>query len=211
MKRIESRDNKWIKRLNGLKIKKNRDKEGLFIAEGLRFIREIPKNWEVLAYAVSDAFAAENDLSLYEEKAEVLCLTDALFAAVCDTENPQGILAVCKKLDWDADAVLAKKTPFLLLAEELNDPGNLGTVIRTADACGADAVFISKGSVDLYNPKVLRATMGSLFHVPVFQNIDLHALSEKMQAKQIPLYAAHLKGNRYPYAFWENLKKRTRR
>lgn len=163
MKRIESRDNKWIKRLNGLKIKKNRDKEGLFIAEGLRFIREIPKNWEVLAYAVSDAFAAENDLSLYEEKAEVLCLTDALFAAVCDTENPQGILAVCKKLDWDADAVLAKKTPFLLLAEELNDPGNLGTVIRTADACGADAVFLSKGSVDLYNPKVLRATMGSLF------------------------------------------------
>ena len=187
MKRIESRDNKWIKRLNGLKIKKNRDKEGLFIAEGLRFIREIPKNWEVLAYAVSDAFAAENDLSLYEEKAEVLCLTDALFAAVCDTENPQGILAVCKKLDWDADAVLAKKTPFLLLAEELNDPGNLGTVIRTADACGADAVFLSKGSVDLYNPKVLRATMGSLFHVPVFQNIDLHALSEKMQAKQIYL------------------------
>ena len=128
MKRIESRDNKWIKRLNGLKIKKNRDKEGLFIAEGLRFIREI------------------------------------------------------------------------LLAEELNDRGNLGTVIRTADACGADAVFLSKGSVDLYNPKVLRATMGSLFHVPVFQNIDLHALSEKMQAKQIPLYAAHLKGDRYPYA-----------
>ena len=80
------------------------------------------------------------------------------------------------------------------------DPGNLGTVIRTADACGADAVFLSKGSVDLYNPKVLRATMGSLFHVPVFQNIDLHALSEKMQAKQIPLYAAHLKGDRYPYA-----------
>ena len=123
-----------------------------------------------------------------------------LCAGDCDTENPQGILAVCKKLDWDADAVLAKKTPFLLLAEELNDPGNLGTVIRTADACGADAVFLSKGSVDLYNPKVLRATMGSLFHVPVFQNIDLHALSEKMQAKQIPLYAAHLKGDRYPYA-----------
>lgn len=144
MKRIESRDNKWIKRLNGLKIKKNRDKEGLFIAEGLRFIREIPKNWEVLAYAVSDAFAAENDLSPYEEKAEVLCLTDALFAAVCDTENPQGILAVCKKLDWDADAVLAKKTPFLLLAEELNDPGNLGTVIRTADACGQMPFFSAK-------------------------------------------------------------------
>ena len=167
MKRIESRDNKWIKRLNGLKIKKNRDKEGLFIAEGLRFIREIPKNWEVLAYAVSDAFAAENDLSPYEEKAEVLCLTDALFAAVCDTENPQGILAVCKKLDWDADAVLAKKTPFLLLAEELNDPGNLGTILRTADALAVPVVLLP-GCADVWNPKVVRASMGAAFRaVPV--------------------------------------------
>lgn len=200
MKRIESRDNKWIKRLNGLKIKKNRDKEGMFLAEGLRFIREIPQNHEVAAYIVSDSFAKENDLSFYEEKAELLCLTGSLFSAVCETENPQGILALCKKLDWDETAVLQKKAPFLLLAEELNDPGNLGTVIRTADACGADAVFLSKGSVDLYNPKVLRATMGSLFHVPVFQNIDLHALSERLQAKQIPLYAAHLKGEQFPYA-----------
>lgn len=113
MKRIESRNNKWIKRLNGLKIKKNRDKEGLFIAEGLRFIREIPKNWEVLAYAVSDALCRRKRPFPLRRKAEVLCLTDALFAAVCDTENPQGILAVCKKLDWDADAVACrKKRPF---------------------------------------------------------------------------------------------------
>ncbi len=200
MKRIESRDNPWIKRLNGLKIKKNRDKEGLFISEGLRFIREIPKNWGLVAYVISDAFAAENDLSPYAQRAELLCLPDALFAAVCDTKNPQGILAVCKKPHWDTDAVLAKKTPFLLLAEELNDPGNLGTVIRTADACGADAVFLSHGSVDLYNPKVLRATMGSLFHVPVFQNADLPLLAERLKAKRIPLYAAHLKGNCTPYA-----------
>ena len=73
MKRIESRDNPWIKRLNGLKIKKNRDKEGLFIAEGLRFIREIPKNWGLVAYVVSDAFAAENDLSPYARRADAQC------------------------------------------------------------------------------------------------------------------------------------------
>ena len=199
MKRIESRDNKWTKRLNGLKIKKNRDKEGLFIAEGLRFIQEIPRDWAVETYAVSDSFAKENDLSPYAEKAELLCLPDALFAAVCDTENPQGILAVCKKLTWDTHTVFSKKSPFLLLAEELNDPGNLGTVIRTADACGADAVFLSKGSVDLYNPKVLRSTMGSIFHVPVFQNADLPALSQKLKVQRIPLYAAHLKGDRFPY------------
>ena len=199
MKRIESRDNKWVKRLNGLKIKKNRDKEGVFVAEGLRFIREVPADWVVEVFAVSETFANENDLSIYEQKAEVLCLPDVLFAAVCDTENPQGILAVCKKLDWDETAIFAKKTPFLLLAEELNDPGNLGTVIRTADACGADGVFLSKGSVDLYNPKVLRSTMGSMFHVPVFQNVDLHDISAKLQENNIPLYAAHLKGDTYPY------------
>lgn len=205
MKRIESRDNKWVKWLNGLKIKKNRDKEGVFVAEGLRFISEVPAEWAVEAYAVSETFAQEMDISPYEKKAEVLCLPDALFASVCDTENPQGILAVCKKLDWDKKGVFAKKTPFFLLAEELNDPGNLGTVIRTADACGADAVFLSKGSVDLYNPKVLRSTMGSLFHVPVFQNIDLNEISARLRENGIPLYAAHLKGNCYPYAL--DLKK----
>lgn len=199
MKRIESRDNKWVKRLNGLKIKKNRDKEGVFVAEGLRFINEIPADWAVEAYAVSETYANENDLSAYEKKAEVLCLPDALFASACDTENPQGILAVCKKLNWDEAAVFAKKAPFFILAEELNDPGNLGTVIRTADACGADAVFLSKGSVDLYNPKVLRSTMGSMFHVPVFQNVDLHEISTRLKENNIPLYAAHLRGDAYPY------------
>lgn len=200
MKKIESRDNKWVKRLNGLKIKKNRDKEGVFIAEGLRFVSEIPADWVVEAYAVSESFAAENDLSGYKKRAELLRLPDALFSSVCDTENPQGILAVCKKMKWDMEQVFAKKAPFLLLAEGMNDPGNLGTLIRTADACGADGVFLSKGSVDLYNPKVLRATMGSLFHVPVFQNIDLHEMAERLRTAEIPLYAAHLRGNMYPYA-----------
>ncbi|MGN0136955.1 TrmH family RNA methyltransferase [Anaerotignum sp.] len=199
MKKIESRENKWVKRLNGLKIKKNREKEGVFVAEGLRFISEIPADRAVEVYAVSQTFAMENDISVYEKRAEVLCFSDTLFAAACDTETPQGILAVCKKLEWDEAAVFAKHAPFFLLAEELNDPGNLGTVIRTADACGADAVFLSKGSVDLYNPKVLRSTMGSLFHVPVFQNVDLHEISAKLKANKIPLYAAHLKGDGFPY------------
>lgn len=202
MKRIESRENKRLKWLNSLKIKKNREKEGLFLAEGLRFVSEILRETrvEVQCFVVSERFVAEQDMADYEKRAETLLLPDALFATLCDTEHPQGILAVCKKLAWEMDAVFAKKAPFLLLAEELNDPGNLGTVIRTADACGADGVFLSKGSVDLYNPKVLRATMGSLFHVPVFQDIALDMLAERLRENGVPLYAAHLRGNCYPYA-----------
>lgn len=199
MKRIESKENRWIKRLNGLKIRKNREKEDVFVAEGLRFLGEIPPDWTVECFAVSESFAQKQDIAPYEGRAEVLLLPDTLFAAVCDTENPQGVLAVCKKPAWDRQAVFAGKAPFFLLAEEMNDPGNLGTVIRTADACGADAVFLSKGSVDLYNPKVLRATMGSLFHVPVFQGEDLAGLSAELHRQQIPLYAAHLEGTGYPY------------
>lgn len=202
MKRIESKENKRLKWLHSLKIKKNRDKEGLFLAEGLRFVDEILREeaLDVRCFVVSERFAMERDTAPYENRAETILLPDALFVPLCDTEHPQGIVAVCKKLEWDIDAVLAKKAPFLLLAEELNDPGNLGTVIRTADACGADGIFLSKGSVDLYNPKVLRATMGSLFHVPVFQEIALDELAKELQERGIPLYAAHLRGDCTPYA-----------
>ena len=200
MQKIESRENRKFKWLNSLRIKKNRDREGVFVAEGLRLIREIPGDQRVKCFAASESFAAAQDLSAYEKQAELILLPDGMFASICDTEHPQGILAVCEKLDWSMDVVFAGQNPFFLFAEELNDPGNLGTVIRTADACGVDAVFLSGGSVDLYNPKVLRATMGSLFHVPVFQGVDLAELSAKLHRQGVPLYAAHLQGDCFPYA-----------
>lgn len=198
--RIESHQNKIFKRMRGLSQKKNRDREGVFVAEGLRFISEIPQSWEVELFGVSDAFARANNMEIYEERAKIYIFSDELFSLLSDTENPQGILAVCKKQEETTQEMLWKgKASFFLLAEELNDPGNLGTVIRTADACGVDGIFLSKGSVDLYNPKVLRSTMGSVFHVPVFQNISLEEVAVKMKENHISLYAAHLKGECYPY------------
>ncbi|WMI81995.1 TrmH family RNA methyltransferase [Anaerotignum sp. MB30-C6] len=198
-KKLESHQNKVFKRVKGFSQKKNRDKEGVFVAEGLRFVSEIPNNWEVELFVVSQDFAGENDLGQYEDRADTYLLTNELFSLLSDTENPQGILAVCKKQKECQEAIWKKDAPFLVLAEELNDPGNLGTVIRTADAAGADGIFLSKGSVDVYNPKVLRATMGSIFHIPVYQNISLEEIAWKMQENQISLYAAHLKGDCYPY------------
>lgn len=198
-KRIESHQNKVLKRIKSLSLKKNRDKEGVFIAEGLRFVSEIPFNWEVEMFVVSEEFAKEKSLQGYERKAETYILTNELFALLSDTENPQGILALCKKQVEREETIWQKDAPFIILAEELNDPGNLGTVIRTADAAGADGIFLSKGSVDMYNQKVLRATMGAVFHVPVFQNISLEEIALKMKENNVLLYASHLKGDCYPY------------
>ena len=159
-KYIESAQNRLVKRLHGLKLRKNREKEQVFVAEGIRFVGEIPKDWPVECYVVSASYAAEHDITELEKRAEVYVLTDHLFAGAAETENPQGIMAICGRKEYDLAEMLEKKNAFFLMAEEMNDPGNLGTVIRTADACAVDAIFLSKGSVDLYNPKTLRATMG---------------------------------------------------
>lgn len=198
-KKIESHQNKILKWVKGLSLKKNRDKEGVFIAEGLRFVSEIPEEWEVQLFMVSEDFAKEEELGCYEERAQTYVVSDELFALVSDTENPQGILAVCKKQEEFDETIWKKEAPFFILAEELNDPGNLGTLIRTADAAGVDGIFLSKGSVDVYNGKVLRATMGSIFHVPIFQNVSVQEIASKMKGQRISLFAAHLKGEKYPY------------
>lgn len=199
-KRIESAQNKLIKRLHGLQLRKNREKEKVFIAEGIRFVSEIPLDWEIELYAVSDTYAQNYDLEILEQRAPLYIMPDALFEKISETEHPQGILAVCAQKVLDIAPFLEKSNPFFLLAEELNDPGNLGTIIRTADACNVDAVFLSQGSVDLYHPKVLRATMGSIFHIAVFQGIVLSETAEMLRERGIPLYAAHLKGRQYPYS-----------
>lgn len=199
-KYIESAQNRLVKRLHGLKLRKNREKEQVFVAEGIRFVGEIPKDWPVECYVVSASYAAEYDITELEKRAEVYVLTDHLFADVAETENPQGIMAICGRKEYDLAEMMEKKNAFFLMAEEMNDPGNLGTVIRTADACAVDAIFLSKGSVDLYNPKTLRATMGSVFHIPVFQNVSLDEMATELREKGIPLYAAHLQGRQYPYS-----------
>lgn len=198
---IISTQNKIVKKIISLQSKKNRDKDGLFVAEGIRFVSEIPLDWEVDLYAVTEGFADQNDVKIFEKRASTFIFSQEVFATLSDTEHPQGILAVCHRKKIEASAVIGKEKGFYLLAEELNDPGNMGTIIRTADACGANGIFLSKGSVDLYNPKVLRSTMGSLFHVPIFQNMDLMEIVSQMKRNNVLVLAAHLKGEKYPYVF----------
>ncbi len=203
---IQTGTNKISKQIKALKEKKYRDETELFISEGLRFVNEIPKDYKIEYYVFSESFCKENSTDKYEKTALSYVFSDKTFKDFSDTNSPQGIIAVCRKKNFDIKELLkSSKNGLFVIAEELNDPGNLGTIIRTADACGADGVFLSKGSVDLYNSKVLRSTMGSVFHVPVITDIDIDECINLFKQNSITLYAAHLKGEKTPYEFNLNL------
>ncbi len=195
---IESSQNKLIKEIKALGERKHRDEKGLFIADGLRFVSEIPDSMNIDKMIFTESFADKNDISAYRKRTACYVVSDRLFKELSETKNPQGIMAVCQRKEIRLTEII-KKNGFYVIAEEMNDPGNLGTVIRTAHAAGVDGVILSKGSVDLYNPKVLRSTMGSIFKVPVVQNADLSETAEIMKGKGIKIYAAHLKGKKYHY------------
>ncbi len=199
---IMSAQNKYIKQINLLKTKKERDKTKLFIAEGERLIDEIPLDWETKYIITSKSYFSLIDkkriLNKFQ-KSDIFTITDELFRKISDTVTPQGILAVCKQKIFEKNILFEKKNPFFLLLEKVCDPGNMGTLIRTADAAGVDGIFLSKGCVDLYNNKVIRATMGSIFHLPIIINCDFDNLITLLRKKNINIFAAHLKGNTLPY------------
>ncbi len=202
---IESNQNKTVKYIFSLKNKKNRELEKRFIVEGEKFVSEIPENWEVIFYAVSESYARNKDVRKLKSRAALYALKDSVFKAVSDTVHPQGVLAVCVQKKYTMDMLLNNDHPFLIVLEETNDPGNLGTIIRTADAAGADGVILSKSSADVYNSKTIRASAGSVFHIPFVCNIDLNAALLMIRRQNITVYAAHLRGDVYPYTM--DLKK----
>ena len=188
---ISSSSNNTLKYIKSLQMKKARDEYGKFLIEGEKLF------WEALDYNVpismvliSQSYA---ESSKHQEYAAALTgrniplhyADDRVFKGVCETDTPQGIIAVAEKLKYDIDSIISKDKLSLILLHELRDPGNLGTIIRTADACGLDAVAISKGSADLYNGKTIRATMGSLFHIPVIQGVDTAEIIDKLKQRGV--------------------------
>ncbi|WP_027365530.1 TrmH family RNA methyltransferase [Desulfotruncus alcoholivorax] len=173
---LVSRQNSRIKYVRRLYQKKFRDSEGKFIIEGVRFIEEaINANWTLeTVFYESPVAGGDRGQQLLENLsksgAEIIAVEKSLFREIADTESPQGILAVAKKpteLDFKPVEWRKNEKDLLVMVDGVQDPGNLGTIIRSADAAGADCVFILKGTVDPYNPKTLRSTMGSIFHIPL--------------------------------------------
>ncbi|MBE7030575.1 MAG: RNA methyltransferase [Ruminococcaceae bacterium] len=164
-RRIESGENAQIKAAKKLLEKKGRDRAGAFLIEGKRLVEDALR----LGAQVTALFAADGADVPQGVSCDVFRLPERLFATLKTTVNSQGILGVVKNLDRPITPSSFENLSFAVYLDCVSDPGNLGTIIRTADAAGAEAVVLSKGCVDLYNPKVARATMASLFAVPVYR------------------------------------------
>lgn len=190
---ITSASNDKIKDVKKLvKSSKERYEQGVYIVEGIRMFREIPDN-DIVAVYVSESFYANNTDLVEACGVEACVVSDKVFNGISDTGTPQGIMALVKMNKWSLEDVLGKDT-FVIIAERLQDPGNLGTIMRTAEAAGATGIILSSDSVDVYNPKVVRSTMGSIFRVPVYVSEDLAIDIDKIKEKGVTIYGAHLKG-----------------
>ena len=188
-----------MKKVEALKTKKGRDKAKQFIIEGKKLVGEIPSDWTICFYVCSEAFLEEYDVSLFNDRAPCVPVSAQTFAKLTDTVTPQGILAVCEQREFFLSDMLREEC-FLLMGECLSDPGNIGTLVRTALAAGADGVILSEGSVEIYNPKVLRASAGAVLRIPTVTDADINEVIPLLRQQDICIYAAHPNGNALPYA-----------
>lgn len=195
---IHSQQNRVIKELKALHSKKERDNQGKFIIEGIRFVNEaIENNQSISSIVVSDTLSAKS-AQLYiqkatESKIPLYQIPERIFKEITDTVSPQGVLATIHFQPLALNSWLKESIPQkLLLLDRLQDPGNMGTIIRTADAFGFDTVIAIKGSVDIYNPKVLRSTMGAIFRVQCIQDQDVSNVFSMLHSKTYSIYATAL-------------------
>lgn len=195
---ITSTSNTKVKRLVNLRKKsKLRDMEKVFLTEGIRMFREVPKDRVSEIYA-SRSFLEKEGALLKEMAAmgiRIEILADPVFGYVSDTKTPQGILCVVRRIEKKLGEISGGKNPLLLILDNIQDPGNLGTIIRTAEAAGITGVIMSADCVDIYNPKTIRSTMGSVFRVPFVYVRELAKTIRGLQEEGIFFYAAHLAGS----------------
>jgi len=172
---IESKDNLIIKEVKKLHKRKSRIEKGQFIIEGFRFVEEALKS----SFKVEYLFISESALNKYNslnikdfitEETKVYVVKNNIIKELCETDNPQGIVAVV----WNKKIELTDSVGFYILVDKIQDPGNLGTIIRSAHASGALGVITTKGTVDVYNDKALRSTMGSIFNISVKEDVEFH-------------------------------------
>ncbi|RJE91460.1 RNA methyltransferase [Paenibacillus sp. 1011MAR3C5] len=201
---IGSPQNDKVKHWASLLVKKNRDREGQYIIEGVHLIQEAVKSGATVLQMVYDderGMPAElEDIALTGNlKAEWIRASRAVMGKCTDTDTPPPVFAVLRKPDMLMDKLYGS-TSLVIALDGVRDPGNVGTIIRSADAAGADAVVLGQGCVDLYNPKTVRSTMGSLFHLPIIQG-DLAEMLPKARAAGAKAIGTSLQADHSCYSY----------
>jgi RNA methyltransferase, TrmH family len=188
-----------IKGVAKLTKKEARSETGLFLLEGPQGLKEALERPKL----IEKLFATESFEEKYPDmisrardaRVSVNLVSDSVPKELSDTTTPQGVVAVCQQFHVSLDDVIASKPTLVAFLAQIRDPGNAGTVLRAADAAGADAVIFSKGSVDIYNPKVVRSTTGSMFHLPFVIEAEIQSSLEKFKQAGLSVLAADVAGD----------------
>ena len=178
---------KGIARLNQ---KDARYETGLFLLEGFQGLKELAFHHDLIVevFATEAAVSARPEL-FADLPVEVTLVNDRVMDRISDTKTPQGVVSVAYQLDVDLELVINDKPKLVALMDQVRDPGNAGTILRAADAAGADGIVFSKDSVDLYNPKLVRSTTGSLFHLPTVIEADSANALADLKAAGLQVFA----------------------
>lgn len=200
---ITSPSNKIIKDIKLLHKKKDRWKKKRFFIEGTRSVEQCIKSKGKIEYIVYSKELLSEDgeeflADIKNEDYDFYEVPDKIFKSLSDTDNPQGILAVVGFNEYVLRDVF-KENNFLLILDKVQDPGNLGTIIRTADAFGANGVIVTSGCVDVYNPKTIRSTMGSIFQIPIVHIDDIMEAIDILKGKNINIISSSLDTDKYSY------------
>lgn len=202
---ITSVANQKVKQVVAWQTKaKERKKDNIFLVEGLKMFEEAPEK------SIKEVYIEESLFEKLEKGSEVYnklervgyeAVSSEVFRKMSDTQTPQGVLAIVERPAYDLEMLLKIENPLFVVLEDLQDPGNLGTIIRTGEGAGVSAVFMTKNTVDIYNPKTIRATMGSIYRVPFAIVEDVEEMLISLHNTGIKTYAAHLAGKDYYDSF----------
>lgn len=197
-KDITSRDNAIFKLVKSLKQKKHRQDSGLFLVEGIKLAEEAIAHGVVIEHLIVSEKI--DYIPTYLNQSSVLRLTSNMFREISETVSPQGVIAVAKQINHSLVDIKIDQNPLLIVLHKIQDPGNLGTIIRTSAAAGATAVLLTEGTVDLYNPKVIRSTMGALFQIPIITELNDTEIINWLRYHKINILVADLDTSEYYFS-----------
>ena len=185
---------------------RERKKDDIFLAEGIKMYEEAPEASIREVYLIEETLQKmhrNGDIGLREklERTGYETVSPEVFQKMSDTQTPQGILTVLRRPKYQLDEFLKVKNPLFVILEDLQDPGNLGTIVRTGEGAGVTAVIMSRNTVDIFNPKTIRATMGSIYRVPFLYVDSMEDTIKSLHNANVKTYAAHLKGENYYDSF----------